>query len=509
MEKPLRLLLIEDSEFDALMLVNQLRMAGFVPAHQRVDTADGLKTALAEQTWDLIISDYNMPQFSMVEALQLVRQSGLDVPFIIVSGGIGEDVAVAAMKAGAHDYVMKGNLARLAPAVDRELREARVRVAQRQAETALRESELRYRKLWEASTDAVILIDQSSLIHFANPAVEKIFGYKPEEIIGKNLAILQPPALRAAHREGVSHHLKAGHSPTAKPPRETIGLRQDGSEIPVEIVFTEMELHDEHWLVAFIRDISERKRAEKELRNNQEQFRVAGEIQQRLFPKTAPDLPGYDLGGASYPAEATGGDYYDYLPMVGQALGIGVGDVTGHGIGPALLMAETRAYLRVLARNRENLSDILTRANRILAEDVGSDRYVTLLLARLNPQTRTLVYASAGHPAGYIFNAAGEVKTQLKRTGIPLGIQPEARYSVGPEITLVPGDLALFLTDGIEEAMSPNNEFFGVERILEVVRAHRERPAREIVAALYQAGRQFTQGAPLLDDFTAVILKVL
>jgi len=97
----------------------------------------------------------------------------------------------------------------------------------------------------------------------------------------------------------------------------------------------------------------------------------------------------------------------------------------------------------------------------------------------------------------------------LKRIGIPLGIQPEARYSVGPEIALASGDLALFLTDGIEEAMSPGNEFFGVQRILEVVRTHRERPAREIVAALYQAGRQFIEGAPLLDDFTAVILKVL
>lgn len=98
------------------------------------------------------------------------------------------------LESGAHDYVMKGNLSRLAQAVDRELREAHVRAARRQAETALRESELRYRKLWEASTDAVILIDHSSLIHFANPAVEKISGYKPEEIIGKNLAILPPPA---------------------------------------------------------------------------------------------------------------------------------------------------------------------------------------------------------------------------------------------------------------------------------------------------------------------------
>src|SRR5204862_920028 len=131
------------------------------------------------------------------------------------------------------------------------------------------------------------------------------------------------------------------------------------------------------------------------------------------------------IAGATYPADATGGDYFDYLPMLNDRWGIIVADVTGHGVGPALLMAETRAYLRILAGRREDVGEILTRANGVLAEDVGSERYVTLFLARLDAKERTLTYASAGHPTGYILGAAGQIKRTLPRTGVPLGLRPD------------------------------------------------------------------------------------
>lgn len=501
----LKLLLIEDSEFDALMVANVLRQSGYEPEYRRVETALGLRTALAEGAWNLVICDYHLPEFSMTEAMEILQQSALDLPFIIVSGGIGEDIAVAAMKAGAHDYLMKGNLARLGPAVTRELREAAERAEHRRVETALRDSELRHRLLWETSTDAVLLCDVQGQIHFANPAVETIFGYKPEEVIGQPLTLLHPPTPPPATGLAAPTDVK----PSRRSLRETNGRRKDGATIAIEIACSEMEFQEKRWLVEFIRDVTERKRTELELLENKQQFQVAREIQGRLFPKNAPELPGFELAGASYPAEATGGDYYDFLPMFGTGLGLVVGDVTGHGIGPALLMAETRAYLRLLARNRDDVGDILNRANRILAEDVGAERYVTLLLAKLDPHARTLTYASAGHPAGYLLDAAGQIKARLKRTGIPLGINPEAHYVAGTPLTLNPGDLALFLTDGVEEAMSPENDFFGEARVIEVARANREKPAREIVEALYQAARQFAKNEPQLDDFTAVILKVL
>ena len=505
----LKVLIVEDSEFDAVMLVSVLRKGGYHPVYRRVETREEMKNALHEQRWDLVLSDYNLPRFSMMGALDLLRESGLDLPFIIVSGGMGEDIAVAAMKAGAHDYLMKGNLARLVPAVARELREASSRLARRQAEAALRESELRYRLLWETSTDAVILIDAESKIHFANPAVEVVFGYGPDELIGQELTRLQPEVLREQHREGVQRYLAGPKTSPREPARETVGLHKDGRPIPIEIAFSEMELHGQRWLVAFIRDITQRKQAEQELRENQEQFRVAREIQQRLFPVAAPEFPGLDVAGASFPAEATGGDYFDYLTTLDNALGIVVADVSGHGIGPAMLMAETRAYLRILARNRTDLGDILTRANRMLAEDVSYERFVTLMFAKFSPNLREMTYASAGHPPGYVLDSAGVPKYRLKRTGGPLGLQPEVQYTEAHPLALAQGDIVLVLTDGVEETMSPEDEFFGVARLLDSVRRNVARSAREIVEALYADVRAFAQHTPQLDDVTTVVVKVL
>src|SRR5918993_3284278 len=135
MGEPLRVLLVEDSEDDTLLLVRSLRRGGYDPIWERVDTAEAMEAAFDGGGWDLVISDHGMPAFNSSAALELLRRKGfVDLPFIIVSGQIGEDAAVAAMKAGAHDYLMKENLARLNSAIERELREAEVRRERRQAE---------------------------------------------------------------------------------------------------------------------------------------------------------------------------------------------------------------------------------------------------------------------------------------------------------------------------------------------------------------------------------------
>jgi sigma-B regulation protein RsbU (phosphoserine phosphatase) len=165
--------------------------------------------------------------------------------------------------------------------------------------------------------------------------------------------------------------------------------------------------------------------------------------------------------------------------------------------------------LRSLAANREDIGEILTTANRILAEDIGEERYVTLFLGRIEPKTRTFAYASAGHPTGYVLSASGEIKTLLKRTAVPLGINPGAKYNGAVQVPLQGGDLVLLLTDGIEETMAPDESFFGIERTLNVVRQNREKPAREILNTLYRAVRDFSQHTPQLDDVTAIVIKVL
>ena len=504
---PLRVLIIEDSDFDATLILRMLTRGGYDLHHRRVETAPELREALQED-WDLVIADYNLPQFSAPDALEIIKEGGRDIPFIIVSGAIGETTAVAAMKAGAHDYLMKDNLARLLPVIDRELREARNRAGRRKTKEQLRESELRYRLLWETATDAVVLFDRQGRIHFANPAVQEVFGYRPEDLVGRDVFMLQPEEIHWSPRGGFRNYLKHGAPSHNWRARESVGVKKDGAEFPVETAFSNIQVNDHPWHVVFVRDITERIKTEQELRQNQEQFRIAREIQQHLFPKTAPQLEGLEIAGGSFPAEATGGDYFDFVPLMGHCQGVLVGDVTGHGVGPALLMAETRAYLRILARNNADAGAILTKANRVLAEDLGYERYVTLFLARLNPVDRTFAYVNAGHVPGYIFGESGEVISSLKRTGRPLGLRPGTVYQESTEIELSPGQMILLVTDGFEEAVNARDELMGVEHVLEVTGQNRHKPAADIVQALYQAARDFTGALAPIDDLTAIVIKV-
>ncbi len=179
----LRLLLVEDSDTDAQLLAYDLRQANFDVTMQRVETEDEMRLALAQGEWDAIISDFHLPAFSAPDALVVLRESGLDLPFIIVSGTIGEETAVQIMRAGAHDYLMKGNLNRLAEALRREIREARVREERRRGEVALRESEGRFRMLFERSNDAIFVVERKSGRYLdANRAAEKLTGWSLGEI---------------------------------------------------------------------------------------------------------------------------------------------------------------------------------------------------------------------------------------------------------------------------------------------------------------------------------------
>jgi PAS domain S-box-containing protein len=185
MDTPLRVLLIEGSENDASPIMQGLRHSGYDPKFERVDTPEAFGAALAGQTWDIIIANYAMPQFSGLDALAMVKERDLDLPFIIVSDAIGEDVAVAAMRAGAYDYVMKDDLARLGPAVQRALQEAGVRLAHRQAVEALQRSEERFRALIENASDIIMILNRDATIHYGSPSMERVIGYEQEEFIGK------------------------------------------------------------------------------------------------------------------------------------------------------------------------------------------------------------------------------------------------------------------------------------------------------------------------------------
>jgi PAS domain S-box-containing protein len=175
---------VEDSEADAELLLLELARGPFEVTSVRVQTASALRAALSQGSWDLIISDYSMPAFDAPAALSVLKEAELDIPVIVVSGTIGEESAVEALRAGAKDFLVKGKLARLLPAIDRELRDAAVRAAQRHAQQALRETERRYRRIVETTNEGVWMLDAAALTTFVNARMATLLGYAAAEMRG-------------------------------------------------------------------------------------------------------------------------------------------------------------------------------------------------------------------------------------------------------------------------------------------------------------------------------------
>lgn len=280
-EKPLRVLLVEDSQNDAMLLELALERAGFRPQCERVDTADALQEALDRQEWDMVVADYVMPKFDGLSALALVKEKGLDLPFIIVSGHITDDTAVAAMKAGAHDYVMKDNLTRLGPAVERELRDAEMRHARRLVEKKLWEEHAFRQAIENSIPSGIAVVNLEGKQTYVNPAFCEMVGWNETELIGaKPPFVYWPPEEISTITTALEQTIE-GKQPAAG--FELRFRRKDGEHFDVLTLVT--PLRDTFgnisgWLSS-ITDITVRKEAEAELRRSHE------ELERRVEERTA------------------------------------------------------------------------------------------------------------------------------------------------------------------------------------------------------------------------------
>jgi PAS domain S-box-containing protein len=282
MPEPLRLLMAEDSPDDAALLEAALRGGGFEPATHRVTTETAFRAALTDPGWDVVLLDYSLPEFSASRGLAILRETASTVPALVVSGTVGEDELVAAVRAGAADYIQKQNLARLVPAVRRERHEAEAR---RQRERALRErreseerllqrlrsSEEHLRTLLDASVSAIVSVDERGEVTYWNRRAAELFGWPAEEAVGRPVAdLIVPPALREGYRAALRRHLETGDRGLVNRRTEMTARRQDGSEVPVEVTLAEVPGRA---FTAFIDDIRDRKQAEAALRRSEEHFR--------------------------------------------------------------------------------------------------------------------------------------------------------------------------------------------------------------------------------------------
>jgi PAS domain S-box-containing protein len=255
-------------------------------------------------------------------------------------------------------------------------------------------------------------------------------------------------------------------------------------------------------------DITRRKKAEESLREKETQLRAAQRIQEHLLPGTSPDIPGFDIAGVSFPADFAAGDYFDYFEMTDGNWSVAIGDVSGHGFSSALLMASTHAHMRSLAETGIEVDEMLARANSSLAKKTAVGDYITLMLACLDPRSRKLIYSGAGHPTSFLLDDAGNVKTRLTSSSLPLAVLPDTEYFASEPVKLDPGDIVLMLTDGVLEAVSDDDDYFGEERTLQFVRDVRHKSAVEIARELCQAAREFCRHQEQQDDVTAVVIKV-
>ena len=247
---------------------------------------------------------------------------------------------------------------------------------------------------------------------------------------------------------------------------------------------------------------------EDELRQLESELELSQVIQRALLPQRIPTIAGYDIAAFSRPSHIVSGDYFDFLRFKDGSHGLVVADVSGHGMSAGMLMTSLQTAFHTLVPGSDSPVEVLDRINHLYIHNISFSTFVTIFFASLNPQTKMLSYANAGHNSPFIYRRSTNESIWLKPTGSAVGLMEY--FNVQPaKIQLMSGDILLLYTDGVTEAVSPQgNEEFGPERLAEVVRQNGDLPSDGIANKIRQALNTFTQGTLLADDVTLVVNKV-
>ena len=245
-----------------------------------------------------------------------------------------------------------------------------------------------------------------------------------------------------------------------------------------------------------------------EKRRLEEEVVIGQRIQRTFLPERNPQISHFDIAGSNYSSELVGGDYYDYIRIADQHMGIVIGDVSGKGIAAALIMASFRASLIAEIRNNYAIRTVLTKVNKLLWESVEADRFVTAIYGVLDIQNRRFTYVNAGHNPAFLYRAAADRFESLDATGPLLGTFESATFKER-QVEIPAGDLLVLYTDGVTEAMNAAGEFFGEGRLQGVMKARKDETAASVVRAIWEAVRAFRAGDDQDDDLTIVAIKGL
>ncbi len=284
MAKPIRVLIVEDSEDDSLLILRELQKGGYLPVHERVETAESLQKSLEGHSWDLVLSDFRLPHFSGPAALALIKEMGFDLPFILISGAIGEINAVSVMKAGAHDFVVKGNWARLIPAVERELREAEIRRMRRQGEERLKLQAF----IMESMAEGLVVYDERGTILMTNRAFDLMFNYESGELFGRHVSLLNNLSADENTRlfDEVERRIKNNGTWIG----ELINSRKDGSQFYTSAHVSALESGNKRYIISVQEDITESKRVQGQVKQQLERLSALHEIDTAISSLTDLDM---------------------------------------------------------------------------------------------------------------------------------------------------------------------------------------------------------------------------
>ncbi len=386
-------MLVEDDSSDAILIERELRKGGLQYESWRVQNREQFVQALNQQRPDIILSDHGLPAFDGLTALAIAKEKVPDVPFIFVTGSLGEEIAIKTLKSGATDYVLKHALRNLVPAVRRALDQATERAHRKEAERQLSRSQARKTAILDAALDAIITIDHEGKIQEWNRAAEVTFGYTREQAIGKELAeLIIPPELRALQRQALIAYVSGRQATVAGHRYESRAMRADGSEFPAEIALARIPLEGLPMFTGFVRDITERKRHEQHI------CELNADLERRVRERTA------QLEEANKELEA-----FSY--SVSHDLRAPIRHIEGfvqvlERVAAPSLTPEHREILRMMAQSARHM-----------------DRLIEGLLA-FSRMSRTEMVFTAVDPAVLVQEARHELESQFQGRDIEWVIAP-------------------------------------------------------------------------------------
>ncbi|PPK76492.1 PAS domain S-box-containing protein [Methylobacter tundripaludum] len=374
--------------------------------------------------------------------------------------------------------------------------------------------EHRFRQAVESAPNAIVMVNKSGTIVMVNAQTETFFGYSRAELIGQPVEILVPKRFRNTH-VGVRQAYLA--TPVSRPMgagQDLYGLRKNGTEFPVEIGLSLIDSKEETLVLSTIVDITTRKATEAAIRQAQinlaiaqSEIKIAQRIQASLSPSAPIKSNHFEVTGYCLPADQVGGDYFDYFYRNEDHLDMIIADVSGHSIGPALFMVETRSAIRTQANGSGTPAETLKVLNNFLFEDLDrSDYFITLFYLQYNITNHQLSFANAGHPPPLLLSLFQSECRELDADGLILGVNKNVVFEE-KTTTLSQGDLILLYTDGLTEAENADGEFFGLKRVNDILVQHALKSPQAIIEALLEQLKQFCRSESFNDDITLMIFK--